>query len=149
MILKRSSTHFNPFQPISAQCAAERPATEMQLEEKGTMLRDEKWRKHRLAVELWKVKNRQKYLAQKRLLAARPEYLAVRRERYRLQRERLRSQAEPLNLSTMEILPFHEFETGDEEFRRSGDSRGTGTESAEIRNRPGAGAGTEPPPAVQ
>ena len=112
-------------------------------------MRDEKWRKHRLAVELWKVRNRQYYLAQKRALAARPEYLASRRARYRLQRERLRSQAELLNLSTMEILPFHEFETRDEELRRPGDSRGTGAESAEIRNWPGAGAREEPPPAVQ
>ena len=50
-----------------------------------TMLRDvkDKWLKHRDAVETWKKNNREYYLMQKRILAARPEYLAIRRERYR------------------------------------------------------------------
>ena len=50
-----------------------------------TMLRDikDKWLKHRDAVEKWKENNREYYLMQRRILAARPEYLAIRRERYR------------------------------------------------------------------
>ena len=39
--------------------------------------------KRRLACELWKVKNRDYYLQQKRDLASRPEYKAHRREMYR------------------------------------------------------------------
>lgn len=39
--------------------------------------------KRRLACELWKAKNREYYLQQKRDLASRPEYKAHRREMYR------------------------------------------------------------------
>jgi hypothetical protein len=41
------------------------------------------------SLEKWKVANRQYYLAQKRRLAARPEYKALRRERYRAHVEEL------------------------------------------------------------
>ena len=43
--------------------------------------------KRRVAVERWKVRNREKYLQQKRELGHRPEYLARRRELYRIKRE--------------------------------------------------------------
>ena len=39
--------------------------------------------KRRQAVERWKAKNRDRYLEQKRMLSARPEYRAHRREMYR------------------------------------------------------------------
>ena len=42
--------------------------------------------KKRLAVEKWKEKNREYYLAQKRRLAHRPEYLAHRRQMYKIKR---------------------------------------------------------------
>ena len=42
----------------------------------------ERWRRKRLAQERWKCGHREAYLAQKRELAARPEYLAKRRARY-------------------------------------------------------------------
>ena len=45
--------------------------------------------KRRLAVEKWKAKNRDRYLEQKRTLAARPEYRAHRREMYRQHVEEL------------------------------------------------------------
>ena len=63
-----------------------------------TMVRDVKWQKHRDAVERWKEKNREYYLAQKRRLASRPEYLAKRRENYRV-----RKNAENYFLSTNKI----------------------------------------------
>ena len=46
---------------------------------------------HRRAVERWKAKNREYYLAQKRLLAHRPEYLALRRQRYHLRQAMVRA----------------------------------------------------------
>ena len=46
--------------------------------------------KRRQAVERWKEKNRDRYLEQKRRLAARPEYRAHRREMYRQQMDELR-----------------------------------------------------------
>ena len=106
------------------------------------MLRDEKWRKHRKSVELWKAKHRQYYLFQKRALASRPEYLALRRARYRQRKQLLRSQAEQQDLSAMEIL--YEFETTDEEFRRPGDFGGTGAESAQGWDWPCTGLREEP-----
>ena len=65
-----------------------------------TMLRDfeDKLLKHRDAVEKWKENNREYYLMQKRMLAARPEYLAIRRERYRV-----RKNDENLFLSTNKL----------------------------------------------
>ena len=45
--------------------------------------------KRRAAVELWKAKNRDRYLEQKRQLSARPEYKARRRELYRQQVQEL------------------------------------------------------------
>ncbi len=45
--------------------------------------------KRRQAVERWKAKNRDRYLEQKRMLSARPEYRAHRREMYRLQVDEL------------------------------------------------------------
>ena len=45
--------------------------------------------KHRQAVEHWKAAHRDYYLAQKRRLAARPEYKARRREKYRERVEEL------------------------------------------------------------
>ena len=45
--------------------------------------------KRRQAVERWKEKNRDRYLEQKRRLAARPEYRAHRREMYRQQVDEL------------------------------------------------------------
>ena len=62
------------------------------------MMRDAKWQKHRDAVERWKQNNREYYLAQKRRLAARPEYLAKRRERYHV-----RKNAETIFLSTNKL----------------------------------------------
>ena len=59
------------------------------------MMRDEKWQRHRSAVEKWKENNREYYLMQKRRLAGRPEYLAKRREMYRV-----RKNNEKLFLST-------------------------------------------------
>ena len=47
------------------------------------LVKDTNWAKHRRSVELWKVRNRQYYLCQKRRLSSRPEYLAHRREMYR------------------------------------------------------------------
>ena len=44
----------------------------------------------RLAVERWKMKNREYYPAQKRYLAHRPEYLALRRQRYRVRQEKMK-----------------------------------------------------------
>ena len=46
--------------------------------------------KRRLACELWKAKNRDYYLQQKRDLASRPEYKAHRREMYRQKLEELK-----------------------------------------------------------
>jgi len=45
--------------------------------------------KRRAAVERWKIQNREKYLAQKRQLSARPEYKAHRREIYHAKRQEL------------------------------------------------------------
>jgi hypothetical protein len=50
------------------------------------MTTDEKWRRHREAVERWKAKNREYYLFQKKCLSGRPEYLQKRRENYRARR---------------------------------------------------------------
>ena len=58
-------------------------------------MRDEKWQRHRSAVEKWKETNREYYLMQKRRLAGRPEYLTKRREMYRV-----RKNNEKLFLST-------------------------------------------------
>ena len=49
--------------------------------------------KRRLAVEKWKEKNKEYYLAQKRRLAHRPEYLAHRRQMYKIKRAK---KTEPL-----------------------------------------------------
>ena len=46
--------------------------------------------KQRQAVERWKANNRERYLEQKRTLAARPEYKAHRREMYREKTEELK-----------------------------------------------------------
>ncbi len=70
---------------------------------KENMLRDARWVKHRVAVERWKSNNYTIYLAQKRRLAARPEYLAHRRAMYRL-RHPVRPGNEPKDLSTRENL---------------------------------------------
>ena len=116
--------------------------------EKGSMLRDQKWSKHRAAVERWKSRNREYYLAQKRFLAARPEYLALRRERYRAKKEQLRSCAGQQDLSAMINYLVDESETGDEEFRGPSDQRGTGATSTQGRNWTGSGFGTESQAAV-
>ena len=71
-------------------------------------LRDERWVKHRAAVEIWKLRHYEYYIAQKRRLAARPQYLAHRRACYRAKR----SKREESDLSTMEIL--NDIETSDE-----------------------------------
>ena len=65
------------------------------------MLRDESTRyyRHRLAVERWKAKNRDYYLAQKRRLAAQPSYLQHRRAMYH--KKKKRSATEKEDLSTM------------------------------------------------
>ena len=52
--------------------------------------------KRRAAVESWKTRNRDYYLAQKRKLASRPEYLAHRRTVYQMKKN---------ELSLLEILP--------------------------------------------
>ena len=52
--------------------------------------------KRRAAVEAWKIRNREYYLAQKRELASRPEYLAHRRDIYQQKKN---------ELSLLETLP--------------------------------------------
>ena len=51
-------------------------------------IRDIRWLKHRGCVERWKVRHRERYLEQKRMLAGRPEYLERRREMYHLKKAR-------------------------------------------------------------
>ncbi len=99
------------------------------------MLRDARWVKHRVAVERWKSHNYQYYLAQKRRLAARPDYLAHRRAMYRLRRP-ARQSSELQVLSTNQILDELE-ETNQRADQRL--HRGwSATEGAPIGNRPGA-----------
>ena len=91
-------------------------------------LPNSKWTKHRLSVEAWKLRNRPYYLAQKRRLAARPEYLAHRRVKYRL-RQIARSLAEEISLSTIQTFDY-DFETRNEaaagrSHRGGGDPEGT------------------------
>ena len=72
---------------------------------------DNTWARHRRAVELWKVRNRPYYLAQKKKLAARPAYLAHRREKYR-RAKLVRSFDQAADLSTIKI--YNDFKTADE-----------------------------------
>ena len=74
-------------------------------------LSNTKWAQHRKSVELWKVRNRSYYLAQKRRLAARPAYLAHRRVQYRL-RQLARSDSQEVSLSAIQI--DNDIETTDE-----------------------------------
>ena len=78
-------------------------------------VRDERWVKHRAAVEMWKLRHYEYYIAQKKALAARPQYLAHRRALYRAKR----SMREQSDLSTMEIL--NDIETSDERSDQSPD----------------------------
>ena len=66
-------------------------------------LRDERWTRHRAAVERWKYAHYEYYLWQKRQLATRPEYLAHRRAMYRARR----SKTESIDLSTNKLLNEH------------------------------------------
>ncbi len=59
--------------------------------------------------ELWKARNRAHYPAQKRRLAARPEYLARRRERYARSKDRAK------DLSTRKDS-LHEYENIEETY---------------------------------
>ena len=81
-------------------------------------VRDERWVKHRAAVEIWKLRHYEYYIAQKKRLAARPEYLAHRRDRYRAKR----SMRERSDLSTIQTL--NDSETTDEKSDRPADSTG-------------------------
>ena len=99
------------------------------------MLRDARWVKHRVAVERWKSSNYQYYLAQKRRLAARPEYLAHRRAMYLL-RHPVRPGSEQEDLSTRENL--HELEESNERSNQHLYRGWSATEGAPIGNRPGA-----------
>ena len=68
-----------------------------------------RWLRRRACAERWKENNRAYYLAQKRRLAARPEYLAKRRQQHamRVARERdaaMRCATGQLDLSTRESL---------------------------------------------
>ena len=74
----------------------------------------EKWRKHRMRQEGWKERNRERYLAQKRVCACRPEYLALRRERYRA-----RSTLERAGLSTITNTNVYDTKTTNESSDRS------------------------------
>jgi hypothetical protein len=67
----------------------------------------EKWHKRRAAVERWKNNHRERYLAQKRVLAHRPEYLAHRRAMYKMKRSTTRSE----NLSTEKQYEFEKIHT--------------------------------------
>ena len=81
-------------------------------------VRDERWVKHRAAVEIWKLRHYEYYFAQKRRLAARPEYLAHRRDLYRAKR----SMREQSDLSTIQTL--NDIETTNEGADRPADSTG-------------------------
>ena len=82
-------------------------------------VRDERWVKHRAAVEIWKLRHYEYYIAQKRFLAARPEYLAHRRNMYRAKR----SIPEQSDLSTIQNS-LNDSETTDEKSDRPADSTG-------------------------
>ena len=82
-------------------------------------VRDERWVKHRAAVEIWKLRHYEYYIAQKRRLAARPEYLAHRRDLYRAKR----SMRERSDLSTIQNS-LNDSETTDENSDRPADSTG-------------------------
>ena len=73
---------------------------------------DLRWAKHRFAVERWKTKNRQYYLAQKRRLGQRPEYLQHRREMYRIARARQTVDSEPLSSMENDITKTNERTSG-------------------------------------
>jgi len=106
----------------------------MRSEEKNTMtlLRDERWAKHRAACERWKQLHYDYYLWQKRQLATRTEYLAHRRQMYRTRR----SNAEPTDLSTNKFL--NDYSSQDQATDRSADPEPTATQSATEWLRPGA-----------
>ena len=59
---------------------------------------DSKWTMHRLAQEAWKIKNKERYLKQKKECAAHPGYLAQRRATYKA-----RSTVEKTSGETKEI----------------------------------------------
>ena len=88
---------------------------------KGTML-FETILKRRAAVESWKLRNREYYLAQKRAIASRPANLEKRRERYRVKREAFirehglpkRGRPRSSNRDTNPLLRKYDFETGSE-----------------------------------
>ena len=61
----------------------------------GETMELSKLQKRRAAVESWKERNREYYLAQKKYLQSRPEYLAHRREVYRAKRELFLKDHEP------------------------------------------------------
>ena len=86
------------------------------------LLRDARWMKHRASVEKWKLAHYEYYLAQKRRLAARPEYLSHRRDLYRAKR----STREQMDLSTIQNS-LNDSETIQQKSDRPADSTGSTT----------------------
>ena len=85
---------------------------------------DSKWVMHRLAQESWKIKNKERYLKQKRECAAHPGYLAQRRATYRV-----RSNVDKSSGETKEI-----YASKNETSNQSEYLGWSGTESAKRRN---------------
>ena len=85
---------------------------------------DSKWTMHRLAQEAWKIKNKERYLKQKKECAAHPGYLAQRRATYKA-----RSTVEKTSGETKEI-----YESEDKASNRSEYFGWPRAESAKWRN---------------
>ncbi len=99
---------------------------------KARLSPSERWRRHRIAVELWKARNRHRYAEQKRRLAARPAYLKHRREMY------ARSKALQKDLSTRKdsILNEYIFTESDKRSNQRSDTGWNTTEGAPERDWP-------------
>ena len=83
---------------------------------------DSKWTMHRLAQEAWKIKNKERYLKQKKECAAHPGYLAQRRATYKA-----RSTVEKTSGETKEIYESEDKASNRSEyFGRSGAKSATG-----------------------
>ena len=79
-------------------------------------------------MERWKRAHYAYYLAQKRRLAARPEYLAHRREMYRAKRSKTQS----TSLSTSKSL--HEYQETYERSHHGSDCQTDGAEGPQVRH---------------
>ena len=89
---------------------------------------DSKWTMHRLAQEAWKIKNKERYLKQKKECAAHPGYLAQRRATYKA-----RSTVEKPGRETREI-----YESEDERSNKSEYFGWSGAKSAKGWNWTGS-----------